>query len=230
MTGLIPGQSSVSTSDRHIEVFPLGKLRELCNPFRPLEEMNMRKALAVIAVLSMTVLAPTATLSQTPAPSKPVPDTVLPADAPTRDQVMTLLDLLQVRRTMSAMLANMKQAAQQGAEEEFRKKVPNPTPKQLAALHGMFNDVIDMPLDEMINALIPIYQRHLTRSDIEQTIRFYSSPAGQKLLREQPKMLEEGMQAGVDIERKRMDEINAKRHERMEKLIEATSDPGPSQQ
>src|SRR6185437_14670771 len=210
MTGLIPGQSSVSTSDRYIEVFPLGKLRELCNPFRPLKGMNMRKALAVVAVLTMTVLAPTATVSQTPAPSKPVPDTVLPGDAPTRDQVMTLLDLLQVRRTMSAMLANMKQVAQQGAEEEFRKKVPNPTPKQLAALHGMFDDVIDMPLDE--------------------TIRFYSSPAGQKLLREQPKMLQEGMQAGADIQRKRMDEINAKLHERMEKLIEATSDPGPSQQ
>lgn len=189
----------------------------------------MHKPLAVVAVFLTTIAATNLGHSQSIAAPKSAADSrVLSADAPTRDQVMTLLDLLQVRRNMAAMLQNMKQILAQTAEEDFRKKVPNPTPKQLAALHGLFDDVIDMPIDEMVNAVIPIYQRHLTRTDVEEVIRFYSSPAGQKLLSEQPKMLQESMQAGVDIQRKRMDEINAKLHERMQKLMEAADDKGDS--
>jgi uncharacterized protein len=189
----------------------------------------MRKIPIAVAVLMMLILSVPRTNAQSSGAASVADSSTLPTDAPSRDQVMTLFDLLQVRRNMASMLQNMKQLMSQSAEENFRKKVPNPTPKQLAALHGMFDDVIDMPMDEMINALIPIYQRHLTRADVVEIIRFYSSPAGQKLLAEQPKMLQEGMLAGAEIERKRMDEINAKMQERMQKLIEAADDPGPSQ-
>jgi uncharacterized protein len=77
-----------------------------------------------------------------------------------------------------------------------------------------------MPLDEMLDTIIPIYQRHLTRTDIEELIRFYSSPVGQKLLREQPQILQESMQAGAAIQRKRMDEYLAKVKKRMQAMIE----------
>ena len=71
-------------------------------------------------------------------------------DAPTHAQVMTLLDLLQVRKMMATMMDGMKQAMKQGAEETFRERVPDPTPKQLEALHGMIDDAIgDLPLDEI---------------------------------------------------------------------------------
>jgi hypothetical protein len=145
----------------------------------------------------------------------------LAADAPTRDQVMKLLDLLQIRKSMSLMMDGMKQAMKQGAEEAFRERVPNPTPKQLEALNGMVDDMMaDMPLDEMIEAIVPIYRRHLSKSDVEEVIRFYSSTVGQKLLREQPQMIQEGMQAGVEIQQKRMDQMMAKIRERTEKMAE----------
>lgn len=145
----------------------------------------------------------------------------LAADAPTRDQVMKLLDLLQIRKSMSLMMDGMKQAMKQGAEEAFRERVPNPTPKQLEALNGMVDDMMaDMPLDEMIEAIVPIYRRHLSKSDVDEVIRFYSSTVGQKLLREQPQMIQEGMQAGVEIQQKRMDQMMAKIRERTEKMAE----------
>ena len=145
----------------------------------------------------------------------------LAADAPTRDQVMKLLDLLQIRKSMSLMMDGMKQAMKQGAEETFRERVPNPTPKQLEALNGMVDDMMaDMPLDEMIEAMVPIYRRHLSKSDVDEVIRFYSSAVGQKLLREQPQMIQEGMQAGVEIQQKRMDQMMAKIRERTEKMAE----------
>ena len=151
------------------------------------------------------------------------------ADAPTRDQVMTLLDLLQVRKTMSVMLESMKQVMREGAERSFRERVPNPTPKQLAALHGMFDDIVDATsMDDMINALIPIYQRHLTKADIEEMIRFYSSPTGQKLLHEQPAIIQESMQAGAEVQQRRMDEIKAKIQQRMQQIEEASQDETPA--
>jgi hypothetical protein len=149
----------------------------------------------------------------------------LPPDAATQEQVMTLLDLLQVRKNMALMMDGMKQAMKQGAEQTFKENVPNPTPKQLEALHGMIDDAMgDMPMDDLLQAMVPIYRRHLTKSDIEEMIRFFSGPVGQKLLREQPQMMQEGMQAGVAIQQKRMDQIMAKLKERMRKLGEASEE------
>jgi hypothetical protein len=145
----------------------------------------------------------------------------LPADAPTRDQVLTLLDLVQARQTMAAAVEDLKQIMQSSAEESFRQKVPNATPKQIEALRGVFDEVTKMPLDEMINTVITIYQRHLTKTDVDELIRFYSSPVGQKLLREQPQIMRESMQAGKEIQLKRMDEIQARIKERMDELINA---------
>ena len=145
-----------------------------------------------------------------------------PTDAPTHDQVMTLFDLLQVRRNMALMIDGMKNAMKEGAERSFRERMPDPTPKQLEALRGMIDGAMsDMPLDEMVEATVAVYRRHLTRSDVEEMIRFYAGPVGQKVLREQPKMLQESMQAGTEIQRKRMDQIMAKIREGEQKMLEA---------
>jgi hypothetical protein len=147
---------------------------------------------------------------------------VFPADAPTHDQVMTLLDLLQVRRNMVLMIDGMKNAMKEGAERSFRERVPNPTPKQLEALRGMIDGALsEMPLDEMVEATVAVYRRHLTKSDVEEMIRFYAGPVGQKVLQEQPKMLQESMQAGTEIQKKRMDQIIAKIRESEQKMLEA---------
>lgn len=147
---------------------------------------------------------------------------VFPADAPTHDQVMTLLDLLQLRRNMVLMIDGMKNAMKEGAERSFRELMPNPTPKQLEALRGVIDGAMsDMPLDEMVEATVAVYRRHLTKSDVEEMIRFYAGPVGQKVLHEQPKMLEESMQAGTEIQRKRMDQIIAKIREGEQKMLEA---------
>lgn len=145
----------------------------------------------------------------------------LAADSPTHEQIMKLVDLLQIRRNMALMMDGMKQAMKQGAEQAFRERIPNPTPKQLEALNGMVDDMMaDMPLDEMVEAMVPIYRRHLSRTDVDEIIRFYSSAVGQKLLREQPQMIQEGMQAGAEIQQKRMDQMLAKIRARTEKMAE----------
>lgn len=50
--------------------------------------------------------------------------------------------------------------------------------------------------EELVNMLVPIYDRHLTGSDIAALIEFFQSPAGQKLVSVQPEIMKESMQAG----------------------------------
>jgi hypothetical protein len=146
----------------------------------------------------------------------------LSADAPSRDQVMTLLNLMEVRKAMSTAMESMKEVMRQSAEEGFRQKVPDPTPKQLAALRGVFDDILSvMPLEEMENAIVAIYQRHLSKGDVDEMIRFYSSPTGKKLIHEQPQIMQESMQAGMAIQQKKADEIEAKIQKRIQELVEA---------
>ena len=184
----------------------------------------MRKA-ALIFILAISGLSLTA--QSNGKASREGSSVALPADAATREQVMTLMDTMRVRSNMIAMVGNMKQMMSTSLQESFAKKIPNPTPKQKAALQGMVDDALNISVDEILNATIQIYQRHLTRTDVEELIRFYSSPVGQKLLREQPELMRESMQAALEIQRKRMDEMTAKIDERAKQLAEDEQNPAP---
>ncbi len=153
----------------------------------------------------------------------------LPANAPTRDQVLTLFDLLQVRKNMATMMDSMKKVAQEAAEQNFRQRVPDATPKQLELMNKMIDDMFgEMHVDEFVDVSISIYQNHLTKSDIDEIIKFYSSPVGQKLLREQPQMMQESMKAAGEIQQKRMESISQKMDQRMQELVDASQEKSPA--
>jgi hypothetical protein len=49
------------------------------------------------------------------------------------------------------------------------------------------------PTDEMLTDMTGIYQKHLSKDDVEGLLTFYSSPAGQHLLDAQPVIAQEYM-------------------------------------
>lgn len=49
---------------------------------------------------------------------------------------------------------------------------------------------------QLIDLLVPVYSKHLTRDEIEQLIRFYESPIGRRLTAVQPMISQESMTAG----------------------------------
>src|SRR6266567_380074 len=96
----------------------------------PLKEPAMRKAvLLLFLALSSLPLCAQQSVAEIAAQAKAA--RALPANAPTRDQVLTLFDLLQVRKNMATMMDSMKKVAQEAAEQNFRQRVPDATPKQL---------------------------------------------------------------------------------------------------
>jgi len=125
------------------------------------------------------------------------------SDSPDRVQVLQFLDLMHARSQMTVVLDGMAKQIRAGAEESFKKKVPDATPEQLAKLDKICDSMFaSLSIDDFIDAIVPIYQKHLTKADLAAATAFYSSPAGQKILKELPSIMSESMQAGAEVGRK----------------------------
>jgi hypothetical protein len=77
----------------------------------------------------------------------------------------------------------------------------------------------DMPFDEMTQAMVPTYQKHFTKGDMEALVIFYNSPAGQKLLREMPAITAESMTAIMPIMRQHMEAVNRKIQQQTDEML-----------
>jgi len=71
-------------------------------------------------------------------------------------------------------------------------------PDQQAAIARITDKYMEKALsivtiDEMLDDMTVIYQRHVSRSDVEAMTAFYSSPAGQHFLDAQPVIMREYM-------------------------------------
>ena len=56
--------------------------------------------------------------------------------------------------------------------------------------------VFDENLEALKNEVIPIYHKHFTREEIQEMIRFYATPLGQKSIRVMPVLMQDSMMAG----------------------------------
>lgn len=141
------------------------------------------------------------------------------ASVPSKEEVLKFMEVLRIRPQLTQYFDAIAKQAKTGAEEGLRHKIPDATPAQLAEVdqfaEGLFKD---MPVDEMIDAMVPIYQRHLTKDDLQAILAFYSSPVGEKLQREQPAMMQEGMQVGGEIGRRRLGTVMQQMDEFIEKM------------
>lgn len=50
--------------------------------------------------------------------------------------------------------------------------------------------------DDFIELIVPIYAAHFSGDEVKELIKFYQSPIGKKLVKEQPLMMTESMQVG----------------------------------
>jgi uncharacterized protein len=118
----------------------------------------------------------------------------------TKEDVERLLSIMQSPERMNQMMAAMVQGMHQMAHQEYLKdkdKLPAGFEEQQ---NKMMDDMFkNMPWDEMIQAMVPAYQKHFTKGDIDSLVTFYSSPIGQKVLRELPAVMTDAMQSVMPI-------------------------------
>ena len=151
--------------------------------------------------------------------------------APTKADVLKFMDLMQLKARVTQMLEGITTQARLGAEAGFKQKVPNATPEQLAKVDALADAIFkDMPVDEMLDAMVPIYQKHLSKADLNAIIAFYASPVGQKLLKEQPAMMAEGMQVGGEIGQKKVGDMMERLERQVAQLAVDEQAKQPSQE
>jgi hypothetical protein len=135
-------------------------------------------------------------------------------DAASTEDIKKLFDVMASREQMSQMMQQLFAQMRTLSREQIKKKHPDITDTELAQMDRQSQDLIkNFPLDEMLSDMVPVYQRHFTKSDIDALTAFYSSPAGQKFLHEMPEVTSETMravypriQAQVDAAMKRAEE------------------------
>lgn len=129
-------------------------------------------------------------------------------DSPTRDDILSLFNLMHVRDQVVTVMETIARQQRMIVHDNLKRQTPRISPKDLARLDRFTSDMLrDMPVEAMLDDMIPVYQKHLTKSDVDALIAFYSSPAGQKLVREMPAMTLESMQAASPRLQEFMDKV-----------------------
>ena len=132
-----------------------------------------------------------------------------PDDSPaTKADVERYFQAVQSHDMMKKMMATMAQSMHQMFHEQYLKHNDNLPPDYEVKINAMMDDYFDkMPMDEMMQAMVPAYRKHLTKGDIDNLVAFYSTPTGAKLLREMPSMMAEAMQDMMPIVTKYMETV-----------------------
>jgi hypothetical protein len=117
---------------------------------------------------------------------------------PSVAEVMKFFEVMHIHDQMQSMLQTERQQFHIIIQDMFSKRLPNATPEQRAQFQKLtedaMNDLIkNYPLDDVLRDMVPVYQAHLTESDLNEVIAFYSSATGQRLLKEMPTMTAEAM-------------------------------------
>jgi len=174
----------------------------------------MRKLSAILILLSASSL-------MTAAQTSPAG-----GSTPSAEEVMRFLEILRVKPQLTLYFDGVAKKAKLGAEEGFKRKKPDATPAQLTEVDNFAEKLFqNMPIDEMVDAMVPIYQKHLTREDMDAILAFYSSPVGLKLQREQPAMMQEGMKVGGEIGRRRLESMMQQMDDFIAKMAQEQKNP-----
>src|SRR5262249_43220165 len=127
----------------------------------------------------------------------------------TREDVQRYLEVMHSREMMRQMATAMSKPLHQMIHDTYEKDRDKLPPDFEDHMNKVMDDMwINMPWEEMLDAMIPAYQRHLTKGDINDLIAFYKSRAGQKLLKELPTMSAEAMEAMMPILRRQMETMS----------------------
>lgn len=173
-----------------------------------------------IAVLCLVVSAPA--LAQT-------------ADEPaSRDDIMLYLRIMHSHDLMQKTMEVQSKSMQQLLLDQIAKEKGGIPPDFQAHMQKLMDELVKgMPVDEITQLMIPAYQKHFTKSDIEAMNAFYSSPVGQKVLEELPAVMQEGMQAAMPLMSKYLSEWQDRMKQELKKMDKSapkTAEPASSSQ
>jgi uncharacterized protein len=126
----------------------------------------------------------------------------------TKELVQKLFEAMHIRQQSRLMMDSMQKQMQAATAETIKARYPQITPTELARASKISEEMFkEIPLDAMLDDMIPVYQKHLTGTDVAAMIVFYSSPTGQKLMQQMPEITQEAMQVSYRRMQKQIDGV-----------------------
>jgi hypothetical protein len=158
---------------------------------------------ALVAIAIIAIAKPAA--SQTPAPAKgPSPAAVLVAK-----QIVEL-------KGVSAMFDPIVRGVVEKAKDVFL-QTNFMWAKDINEVAAIVHKDYDSRTSELIDATARIYASHFTETELRGILTFYQSPLGQKMIVEEPKVMNESMINAADWANNLSDDVMAKMRAEMKK-------------
>ena len=143
------------------------------------------------------------------------------ADAPaSKEDVEKYLEAIHSHEMMKQMVQAMSKPMHDMVHEQYLKsKDQLPQDFEERTNKSMDEMMRELPFDEMLDAMVPAYQKHFTKGDIEALTAFYSTPTGQKILREMPAIMSEAMETMMPLMRKSIDHMTQRLQDQMAEMM-----------
>jgi uncharacterized protein len=137
-----------------------------------------------------------------------------------KEDVERYLETVHSHEMIQKMIDAMSQPMHQMIHDQYIKyKDVLPADYETNANQMMDQMMKEMPFDEMIQAMIPAYQKHFTKGDMDALVAFYSTPTGQKILREMPAILAESMGVMMPLLQQRVEAMTDRIHQQIEEMV-----------
>src|SRR5580698_1078191 len=147
------------------------------------------------------------------------------ADAPaTKEDVERYFQAVHSHDMMLKMMEAMSQPMHQSAHDQCEKEKDRLPADCEERINKMLDAMTkELPFDEMMQSMVPAYQKHFTKGDMDALIAFYSTPTGQKVLQELPAVMGEGMEAMMPIMRKSVDKMTERAEHEVAQMMKGST-------
>lgn len=127
------------------------------------------------------------------------------AQTASREKVLQLYNALQVRSGMQLMVGTVEEQIVPSVMNTMQQREGMTFSDEDAQyLRDMLSKRVSASfsgpvMTQMLDAMVPVYQKYFTDQDIDNIIGFYRTPTGKKFISEQNELLRDGMQAAQPI-------------------------------
>jgi uncharacterized protein len=139
----------------------------------------------------------------------------------TKEDVEAYLKVMNSHEMMINMVNAMSKPMHQMIHQQFLKDRDKLPPDFEQHMNNMMDDMFkNMPFDDMIQAMVPTYQKHFSKEDLAEMSAFYSTPTGQKILKEMPAIMSESMQNVMPVMSKYMETVRDRVQQEMNRSLQ----------
>ena len=188
------------------------------------------------ALLAQTPQSQPSSEDHSPAVQSQQESAAVPVDQqPTKQQLAKLFEVMRLKEQMASM-TKMMPAMMQSQMKQMEKDYPGMPPmsdeKRQATTkimeHFMERAANLYTTDEMISDMSDLYQKHLSRSDVDGIIAFYSAPAGQHLLDLSPIVAKELMPTIMQKSQERLKPLMEEMNNAMKAVTDSPAQDKPA--